>query len=454
LKISIYLRITLIAIVAIIILIAASYFGIKEFLSTSLVEIAVAEKERMQFEVGDAIANEMPTKFETTSHYNLVIYSSTVAMDHQMTILVDGDNQRLKGSMQIWPADVPQEDGKHPYNGVSAGLPEGEYIAHVMALDIPTFDTKAFRSRVRDSVAFDRAELYAQSVTSVLATIAKVLMWVIIGVVLMYFILGKSFKKRLAQIEQTLSRFSDGQLTSRLPKQHTSKSDELGLLGQRVNTMLDKTERLVSGLDRMTSQISHELKDELSSLEKNLAAASATLVSERVGAMRNLVDEILELVRLESDADEQSEVFYLADPVIEALQVYSDSFEDAGIRLELTDLSANSGPRILGRPSLITRLVANLLSNILRYAANSQQVNIDITINGQLAILSIADEGPGLPVDDVDQLAKEARRRPDGEGYGAGLRFVRAVAIRHGGNVELNTMSKGLVVSIRLPIRE
>jgi signal transduction histidine kinase len=452
-KAGFFLRITLITVLAILIVIVASFFTIKELLWSSVQEIAAVEKEQLQLHVGNVIATEMPNQLGIKSHYSLQIFSPTITMQREMTITVDGTNQRLDGTLHDWPLDIPKKVGKHPYNGVSAGLPQGDYLAQVFEVQLPVFDNKAFQKKVRENAIAEKTERYAQSATSMLMTIAKVIMWVIIGIVLMYFILGKSFKNRLSKIDETLSKFSGGELTSRLPTQDTAKGDELGILSQRVNETLDKTERLVSGLDRMTSQISHELKDELSSLEKNLVDLSTTLVSERVDGMRNLIDEILELVRLESDVDETSEVFYLSNPIIEAVEVYSDSFEDAEITLKLSAIDPDCGPRILGRQALISRLVANLLSNILRYAAESNQVSISIVAQANLATLIISDEGPGLPVDDVDQLAKDARRRQNASGYGAGLRFVRAVALRHGGNISLSTTEKGLTVFIRLPIQ-
>lgn len=452
-KAGFYFRVTLMTLVAIFIVIVASYFTIKEFLWNSVQEIAAAETEQLQLHIGNTIANELPTQLQSKIHFSLFVYSPTTAMDAKMTITIDENNQRVRGTLETWPPDIPKKSGKYAYNGNSAGLPEGEYIAQVMVLELPVFDNKNFQKEIRKNALSEKAERYAQSVTSLLITIAKVFMWVIVGIVAMYFILGKSFRSRLVKIEQTLSQFSDGQLSSRLPKQHLKKGDELGTLSQRVNDTLDKTERLVSGLDRMTSQISHELKDELSSLERKLAEASATVVSERVDAMRNLIDEILELVRLESDVDEKSDVFYLSNPIIEAVHVYAESFEDADIALQLSGIEADCGPQILGRPALISRVVANLLSNILRYAADSQQVSISLSTEGQLATLAISDEGPGLVIDDVDKLAKDARQRDNAQGYGAGLRFVRAAAIRHGGNIKLETNKTGLTVLVQLPVQ-
>ncbi|MFA7555056.1 MAG: HAMP domain-containing sensor histidine kinase [Spongiibacteraceae bacterium] len=453
-KVGFYFRVTIMTLVAIAIVTVASYFTIKEFLWNSIHEIAAAEKEQLQLHVGNTIASELPAQFQHQIHFSLLIYSPTAAMNSRKTITINDENKRISGTLENWPSDIPKKTGKYAYNGNSVGLTKGEYIAHVMALEFPSFNQKDFEKRVQENSLSARAEQYAQSATSMLLTIAKVFMWVIAGIIIMYFVLGKSFKSRLAKIELTLSRFSDGQLSSRLPEQHLAKGDELGTLSQRVNDTLDKTERLVSGLDRMTSQISHELKDELSSLERKLTEASATVVSERVDAMRSLIDEILELVRLESDVDDNSDIFYLANPIIEAVQVYADSFEDADIALELSGVEADCGPRILGRPALISRLVANLLSNILRYAAESQRVSIHLSTVKQLVTLAISDEGPGLLVDDVDTLAKEARQRDNAQGYGAGLRFVRAVAIRHGGNVRLNTTKKGLTVLVQLPVHQ
>ncbi len=461
-KFNLFKKIALIAIIACGLMAFVTFTAVKQFSSARLETILALEKARLERDAQEAIIEELPGQFSMSKKTMLIIYSASVPMTQRLTLTVDAQGEKEKGTLDAWPQSVPMASGKYNVSGDDLGLPQGDYIAQVVEMNLPSFDDKALQSRVTERVmenyGEDFAADYAQQIVEFFTLIVRVFLWVLIGLIAAYFILGRSFKRRLSFIEDKLGAFAKGDYKTRLPKTYTKKSDELGRLSQRVNATLDKTERLISGLDNMSAQISHELKDELESLKASLSHISDPAVSlqvdGRVDGMKHLVDEVLDLVRLETDVDVPAESFYLSDPILQSIELFSDSFEDADITLEINNIEAGKGVKTSGRETLIQRMIANLLTNILRYAADGKIAKIRLDIKNDLAMLQVQDYGPGVASTHIDTLAKQGRHRADAQGYGAGLKFVRAVALRHGAKLSLENTKPGLLVTLKFPIQE
>jgi len=114
-------------------------------------------------------------------------------------------------------------------------------------------------------------------------------------------------------------------------------------------------------------------------------------------------------------------------------------------------------PRVSGDPVLLRQLVDNLVGNGLKYVAPGQQPEIEIrgTRRGDDVVLTVADQGIGLPPGERDKVFREFHRGHAGhyDGTGLGLAIVRRIAARHGGSVMAydNPIGQGAVFEVRLP---
>jgi signal transduction histidine kinase len=112
--------------------------------------------------------------------------------------------------------------------------------------------------------------------------------------------------------------------------------------------------------------------------------------------------------------------------------------------------------RTHGERDAIGRVVANLLDNAVRHAASS--VRLAVVADGAYQLISVSDDGPGIPAADRERVfdrftrLDDARAR-DAGGSGLGLAIVRELVRRHGGTVVLRGTSPppGLRVDVRLP---
>jgi signal transduction histidine kinase len=128
----------------------------------------------------------------------------------------------------------------------------------------------------------------------------------------------------------------------------------------------------------------------------------------------------------------------------------------AGSRVPVT--ASVTGPcPVRGDPEGLRRMVDNLVENALRYAASA--VTVAVAAENGHALLTVTDDGPGIPPGDRERVFErfvrldDARSREDGEGGGAGLglAIVQATARAHGGSAWLEDACPGLRAMVRLP---
>ena len=115
-------------------------------------------------------------------------------------------------------------------------------------------------------------------------------------------------------------------------------------------------------------------------------------------------------------------------------------------------------PAVLGDVDRLQQVVTNLVDNASRIAGAGGHVQVELTGEGNFAIMSVLDDGPGIPEADLPRLfdrfyrADSSRTRTSG-GAGLGLAIVRAIVIAHGGRIEAaNLPQGGAKMTVTLPI--
>ena len=212
-----------------------------------------------------------------------------------------------------------------------------------------------------------------------------------------------------------------------------------------------------------TAAVSHELRTPLARLLALLESADlpgADLQAllgqarEEVQEMTELVDDILFL----SELEQEREVVSLGDT--EAAPVLRELVAELGERAELAgislDLRIEDEELHLPLRRRMLRLVAeNLLVNVLRYAGEGATCTITLRRENGNGVLEVADDGAGVPDEDVPRLFERffrSDRARTTRGSGLGLAIVKHVIEAAGGNVEARGgQSRGLDVRCSLP---
>jgi signal transduction histidine kinase len=238
------------------------------------------------------------------------------------------------------------------------------------------------------------------------------------------------------------------------PRQTTIIDESKNILG--VVTLLQDVTRF-KNLDRMKSEfiatVSHELRTPLTSINMAVDIMSQEVlgkINERQRDMlatakddcerlTKLVKELLDMSRLESGKYElKRERINLRSLVEEALKPLRLQFREKGIRLE-TEIPADT-PEVPGDQRQLSWVVANLVSNALRYTPADGTVTIHSDLLSDSVRVSVKDSGRGIPPDAVEvifdkfvQIKQSTDAMPGS--VGLGLAIAKEVVEAHGGKI-------------------
>lgn len=237
-------------------------------------------------------------------------------------------------------------------------------------------------------------------------------------------------------------------LSRRVPDPRTG--DEIARLAGTMNTMLARLDEAVTRQSRFTSDASHELRTPLASLRTQLevllahpdrldwrhACDNALLDVTR---LQDLVADLVLLGKLDHAGPDRLEPVALSEVV------------EAAVAGRAVDVDVRGTPVVHGHRSRLERLVRNLVDNAQRHAVS--RVAVEVSAVDGWAVLSVTDDGPGVPEADRERVfdrfvrLDDARARDDG-GSGLGLAIVADIARAHGGTAAVEAGSRFVV---RLP---
>jgi signal transduction histidine kinase len=141
----------------------------------------------------------------------------------------------------------------------------------------------------------------------------------------------------------------------------------------------------------------------------------------------------------------------LSELIDRVRQAYEPVAEDQGKTLAA---AITPGLAVSGDEELIAQLVSNLLENAFTHAPSPSPVDLSVRAEGQRAIVSIADRGPGVPEVERAKVVRRfyrLERSRTTPGAGLGLAMVQAIARLHDGELELADNRPGLVARVSLP---
>jgi signal transduction histidine kinase len=197
---------------------------------------------------------------------------------------------------------------------------------------------------------------------------------------------------------------------------------------------------------RLQLQLLDRAPDEPARLEARTALGAA------VERAIHLVEQLLTLARNEPRASGDELTAVALDAA--AADGIADSHVLAVARGIDLSLEAASGVLIRGDREALRVLVRNLVDNAVRHTPQGGRVQVRVRQVGDAALLEVIDTGPGIPAADRVRAFDRFYRRasaPEG-GSGLGLAIVRAIAERHGAEVDLSDAAAGgLHVAVRFP---
>lgn len=294
-------------------------------------------------------------------------------------------------------------------------------------------------------------------------------------------IIVRTALRPLARVADTATRVAElpldkGEvaLADRVPERDTDPRTEVGRVGAALNSMLGHVEdALVSReasenkVRKFVADASHELRTPLASirgyseltrrsgheLPADIVRSLGRIESESI-RMGDLVEDLLLLARL----DEGRELV-LGD--VDLVPLVIDAVSDAhaaGLDHEWALDAPEEPVMVLGDGGRLHQVVANVLANARIHTPEGTKVAVVLAVDGADAVLTIADDGPGIP-EDLQPVLFERFARGDSSrsratgSTGLGLAIVAAVVDGHGGSVEAVSRPGDTRFTVRLPLR-
>jgi signal transduction histidine kinase len=236
--------------------------------------------------------------------------------------------------------------------------------------------------------------------------------------------------------------------------------DEVRSLAVTLNDMLSRLADSQQRQRDLVSDTAHELRSPIASIRAQLEVAldhpdgldwaeTARDVHADTLRLARLTEDLLLLARLDGQHLRRK-------PTDLAAVCESVAARYATARVPVR--AAAPGPcMVAGDPDALSRLLVNLLDNAVRHAAS--RVCVSVRDEGGWAVLTVTDDGPGIPAEDTERAfgrfarLDNARSRAGGtEGSGLGLAIVRSTAEAHGGSASLGDARPGLRAVVRLPL--
>jgi signal transduction histidine kinase len=269
------------------------------------------------------------------------------------------------------------------------------------------------------------------------------------------FVMSLGVLRRVEAVSRASRAIMAGDLTQRMTLRGTD--DEFDHLGSSLNTMLDRIQDLMLGLQQVSSDIAHDLRTPLTRLRQRLelarrrentveglyVAVDSAIVN--VDAILETFGALLRIAQIEAGTRRAGFKPVMLDELLGALvEAYQPVTEEKGQTLTG---QIEPGLCLQGDHELLTLLFANLVENAIGHSSAEAHISLDARREPEGIVAILADTGPGIPAAFRKKVLQRFYRLEGSRttaGSGLGLSLVNAVAVLHGASLDLRDNEPGL----------
>lgn len=249
---------------------------------------------------------------------------------------------------------------------------------------------------------------------------------------------------------------------------HLAKISDIGYaISFHDITNLKKLDQIKSDF---VSTVSHDLRSPLTAIlgyvdlveragpVQELQKNFLDRIQFSVHNITNLVDDLLNLGRIEAGFDTRKEIINLSIYIHQAIDEINPKFIEANTKLKIDVPDTNQ--KIFASPIQIRQLLNNLLTNAVKYSAPGKNISIHMEEKENQIILQIKDEGYGIPASDLPYIFDKFYRSgnvigTDIPGSGLGLAIVKSIVENHQGRIWVDSIvGQGSTFTIVFPVSE
>jgi signal transduction histidine kinase len=362
-------------------------------------------------------------------------------------LLVDSSLTALGGNLKIWPPMVTTANGWTEFrvpeplpNATNRPLlrakletfPSGDHL--LVGRDISDLDS--FTHHIEVAVISGVALIF------VLAGVASILVT--------YRTVG-----RIEAINATSRAIMISDLDKRIPLR--GANDEWDRVAENLNLMLDRIGMLMDEIKQVSDNVAHDLRTPLTRMRGRLEKAyhgqrigedDQLLIGDTIAdldAVLRIFSSITRIAQIETQARKGAfRTVNLVEIASEVVELYDAAAEQDGTRLTV---AGDREVLVTGDRDLIFDAIANLVDNAIKHGRPGGRVIVTNENREGKPIISIADDGSGIPSDEYENVFKRFYRLEHSRytpGNGLGLSLVGAVARLHGARIEMLDNSPGL----------
>jgi two-component system sensor histidine kinase GlrK len=286
--------------------------------------------------------------------------------------------------------------------------------------------------------------------------------------VLLSLALIRAILRPLGRLTEGTRELATGRFAHRLPDVAPA---EFAGVARDFNAMAGRLEELDRLKKDFVSTVSHDLKTPLSSMQETVEVMLEELPGPLTPRQRKLLElnresarrlsqmlaKLLDLSRLNAESAPAREVIDVAAIARDTVERFDVARPGRGPAFEL--IAPPSGLWVRGNASGIAQLLENLIENAIKFSPAGTTIRVavaDLPANGTV-LLSVADEGPGVPDADKDRVFDRFHQTPTGRavinrGVGLGLSICRHIVDAHGGMIWVaDHEPRGAVFCVLLP---
>lgn len=270
---------------------------------------------------------------------------------------------------------------------------------------------------------------------------------------------------RIEEINATSRDIMESSLDKRIPLR--GSHDEWDRVAENLNLMLDRIETLMAEVKQVSDSVAHDLRTPLTRMRGRLekayhrarsAAEDEALIGDTIADLDAVLRMFASLTRIAQIETQARKVGFrlvnLAEIAGEVVELYDAAAEQDGTSLTMTGAAEL---QITGDRDLIFDAIANLVDNAIKHGRAGGHVAVTAQrIDGD-AVVTISDDGPGVPENRRDDVFKRFYRLEQGRcaaGNGLGLSLVSAVATLHAARIELLDNAPGLKARLRFAAQD
>ncbi len=267
----------------------------------------------------------------------------------------------------------------------------------------------------------------------------------------------------IREITRKARHLNHHNLNEPLPVPNTD--DEITDLAETMNDLLRRLRNNFDSIRQFTAHASHEMKTplsvvqlELEALEEKLKEVTDISVSPRISSEIFRLAKIIDDLSLLAKADtEQVRVnkskIWLNDLLFNEIELLLPVAKSSRVALKVGETQSTA---IHGDEYWVRILLSNIIDNAIKYSPAGATVTCSLRVSGSSAEIEIADEGPGVPENQIPDLTKRFFRSKDVShipGSGLGLAIVAWIVKQHDGTLRFhNRKTGGLVVTVTFPV--